>query len=206
MGLQSACDHLETKWIVCLFRSYILATSKVKSGQIITSDSAHDDVFIVLPNWKMRSSRLWPQVPTQSHYPYTELTIPCPTLLSVRLGSEKYQFYYKSLGWFGRDSNYCPSPHAGNLCSHAIWPPRPGKLSKWNDLMTLKRLYGPICGLGTLKTNPWWLTRTLLKTLLCCHTAISGHQHYDQMYHSVTLSWYWAKHSLSYSINAKVSG
>ena len=35
------------------------------------------------------------QYPTQSYYPHTELTSPCPILLmpSAWLGSDKYKFY-----------------------------------------------------------------------------------------------------------------
>ena len=43
---------------------------------------------------------------TQSHYPDTEPTSPCPILLmlSANLGSDKYQFY-KSLVWIDHEPN-----------------------------------------------------------------------------------------------------
>ena len=37
--------------------------------------------FIVLPHWKTRSPVTWLYNPTQSHYPATELTSPCPSQL-----------------------------------------------------------------------------------------------------------------------------
>ena len=46
------------------------------------------------------------QFPTESHYPVTEPTSPCPILImpSTKLGSNKYQLY-KSLVWLDRGLN-----------------------------------------------------------------------------------------------------
>ena len=87
------------------YANNILATSKVVSGRVPTCHSVH--------LWRLYSAaRLGNQVastmtqfPTQSHYPDTEPTSPCPILImsSTRLGSDKYQF--KSLVWLDQVSN-----------------------------------------------------------------------------------------------------
>ena len=78
---------------VCLL-FYVLETSMVISGRVLTSDSAHSW-------WLYRAAALGHQAagtvtcyPTQSHYPTTEQTSPCPMLImpSAGLGSDKYQF------------------------------------------------------------------------------------------------------------------
>ena len=78
---------------VCLL-FYVLATPKVISGWAPTCDSSH--------SWRLNSAASLGQqaagtmtcYPTQSHYPHTEPTSPCPILImpSIRLGSNKYQF------------------------------------------------------------------------------------------------------------------
>ena len=81
---------------------YILATSKV----ILTSDSAHSWWLYSAAPLENQATRTMTQYPTQSHYPDTEPTSPCPILLmpSARLGSDTYQFD-KSLVWLDREAN-----------------------------------------------------------------------------------------------------
>ena len=77
-----------------LLGRYILATSKVISGDALISDNAH--------SWRLNSAAplgnqaagIITQYPPHSHYPDTDLTSPCPILimLSARLGSDNNQF------------------------------------------------------------------------------------------------------------------
>ena len=78
----------------CLLLLYILATSKVISGRVQSCDSTH-------PWWLYSAALLGNQAagamtwyPTQSHYPDSTPTSLYPILimLSVWLGSDKYQF------------------------------------------------------------------------------------------------------------------
>ena len=77
---------------VCLL-FYVLTTSKITSGWILTCDRAH--------SWWHSAASLGHQVagtmtcyPTHSHYPDTEQISPHSILimLSARLGSDKYKF------------------------------------------------------------------------------------------------------------------
>ena len=91
-----------------------------RSCQVLTvTVHTHDD-FIVLPQLRNQMKRY----PTQSHYPDTELTSPCPILLmpTTKLGSDKYQFY-KSLVWLDyepksqtRDLNSATAQHIISGC------------------------------------------------------------------------------------------
>ena len=88
---------------------YVLATYKVISGQVLTCDSVHCWwLYSASPASQSRPPALWYPIP--SHYPDTELTRPCPSIimLSAWLGSDKYQFD-KLLFWLGRGSNSRPA-------------------------------------------------------------------------------------------------
>ena len=72
-----------------------------------------------------------PGYPTQSHYPDTLLTSPCPILLlsSARLDSDKYNFY-KLLAWLRWDSI---SQHsAQKACTLPIRPSHPVNYCRTN--------------------------------------------------------------------------
>ena len=98
------------------------AKYKVISGQVSTYGSVH--------LWQLyKGGPLENQVtgtmtcyPTQSHYPDTELTSPCPILIMprARLENDKYQFD-KSLIWLDRELN-SPSPTC-EACALQIQPP-----------------------------------------------------------------------------------
>ena len=71
----------------------IPVTSKVISGWVPTCDSGLSMwLYSVTPLGDQATSTM-AQPPTQSHYPDTELTSPCPILVKLarRLGSNKYQ-------------------------------------------------------------------------------------------------------------------
>ena len=69
---------------------YILAASKVISGQVATRDSAHSWQLYsaVLFDNKAIATMAW--CTTQSHYPVIELTSLCPIILNTKLESNKY--------------------------------------------------------------------------------------------------------------------
>ena len=83
-----------------LWEFYILAASNMsyQDGYRLMTVHTHGD-FRALARWEIRPPVSWPQYPTRSHYPDTELTSPFPiqTMLRTRLGNDKYQFD-KSLG------------------------------------------------------------------------------------------------------------
>ena len=85
---------------VCLLLFYVLATSKVISGRVLTCDSVHSwRLYSITPMGNHAFSTVtWYR--TQSHYPYTEPTSPCSLLIrpNTWLESDKYQFY-KPLIW-----------------------------------------------------------------------------------------------------------
>ena len=58
----------------------------------------------LLPYWELRPP---PWYPTQSHYPDTELTSPCPYSINGEHQTRKRQFinFYKSLSWLDRGSH-----------------------------------------------------------------------------------------------------
>ena len=96
--------------LVWLLRFYVLTTSKIIAGWLPTCDSAHS-------RWLYSAAPLGDpvititQFLTQSHYPETELTSPCPSLVvlpSPRLGSDVYQFC-RSLVWPDQEYNSRPS-------------------------------------------------------------------------------------------------
>ena len=78
-----------------LLQFYILATSKVISGQVPTCDS------VVLMRDQAARTRTW--YPTQSHDPVTEPISYCPTLLM--LAGKRQVSILKSLVWFEYGSN-----------------------------------------------------------------------------------------------------
>ena len=90
------------RWQVCsLF--YVLATSKIISGQVPTGDSAY-------PWWLYSDALVGDQLSHQhhelTHDPDTEPPSPCPMLItpSTWLGRDKYEFG-RSLIWFDCSSN-----------------------------------------------------------------------------------------------------
>ena len=119
---------------------YIWATSKVIAGQVPACDSAH--------SWRLYSAvplgnqtmGIMTRFRTQSHYPDTEPTSPCPILLTLtaRLDSDTYQFY-KSLLWLGCDSNSWPS--TWEACALLNLPQRPVYSSTSSQLLTYELFY-----------------------------------------------------------------
>ena len=113
-------------WIqtVCLLLPYFLATSKVISGRVLTCDSMH--------SWRLHSAvslgdhatsnSSW--YLTQSNYPDTEPTSPCPALMmpSAWLVSDMYQF--KSFIWLDQGLNLqgsdSPISQNGRQRSHGM--------------------------------------------------------------------------------------
>ena len=89
IGCVHGCARGGVGWLLEL---YVLATSKVISGQLPICDTAH--------SWKPRRSALlgnraagaMTQYPSQSHYPATEQTmhLPIPLMPSARSGGDKY--------------------------------------------------------------------------------------------------------------------
>ena len=107
-----------------LLEFYVLATSMVTSGWVLTCDSAH--------SWWLYSAALlgnqnvgtmtW--YPHQSHYPDTDLTSSCPILmLSARLGSDKCKSSLK-VTCLTRPQPEVPISHMPSPCStdSAIMP------------------------------------------------------------------------------------
>ena len=72
---------------VCWLGFYIMATSKILSGWLLTSDSAH--------SWRLCSPvgdqpiGNITEFPTQSHYPDTEIPNPYIVMLSTRPGKRQ---------------------------------------------------------------------------------------------------------------------
>ena len=63
-------------------------------GRVPTCDSAHSWLLDSAASLEHEAAGIMTYYPTQSHYPDTERTSPCPILimLSARLVSDKYQF------------------------------------------------------------------------------------------------------------------
>ena len=57
---------------------YILATSRVTSGQVPTCNSTHSQLLYSAPLLGSEASRAIVWLPTQTHYPNTEISSPCP--------------------------------------------------------------------------------------------------------------------------------
>ena len=96
---------------------YVLATSNVISGWILTCDSSHSWwLYSAAPLGQQTASTMtWNLF--QSYYPDNEPTSPCPILImpSTWLGSDKYQFC-KSLVWL--DHGIEPTiSHTQDQCS-----------------------------------------------------------------------------------------
>ena len=107
-----------------LFLFCNLATCGLISGWVPICGSAHSWwLYSAAPQGDQAVSTMT-QCPTQSHYPGTELTSPCPSLIipSTYLGSDKYQFC-KSLVWVGWESN--PRSSTPEAYAVPIWPPSP---------------------------------------------------------------------------------
>ena len=68
-------------------REYVLAISKVISGRVLTSDSAHSwQLYSAAPLWNQATSTMI-RYPTQLHYPDTEPSSPCPWLILIMLST-----------------------------------------------------------------------------------------------------------------------
>ena len=80
---------------VYLLLFYILATSKVISGQVLTYNSAHSWWLYSAASLENQGTNTMTWHPTQSHYPDSEPTNACPILimLSTWIGSYKYQLW-----------------------------------------------------------------------------------------------------------------
>ena len=74
-----------------LLESYILGTFKVLSGPVQICDSVHSSWLHSTASMGNQSTWIMtPRYPTQSYYPDTELTSPCPILLILRQVSILY--------------------------------------------------------------------------------------------------------------------
>ena len=82
-----------------LLEFYVLATFNI-SGWVPTYDSMHSSWLYSAAPLRDQATITMTWYPTESHYPDTEPTSPCPILKlpSTRLGSYNYQLY-KSLLW-----------------------------------------------------------------------------------------------------------
>ena len=103
-----------------LLEFYILATSTVMPGWVLTCNIAHL-IFSVLPHWEIRPPVTWPRYITQSYYTDIELTNPSPILLmtSARLWSDKHKCYKSDSG-----TKLLISHMLGPRCTK--WPTAPG--------------------------------------------------------------------------------
>ena len=93
--LCSGLPYRLTVFYCCLFVCgfYLLATSSVISGWVLTCDSVHSLNFhSAVPLWYQSPSTM-SQFPPQSHYPDTEQTSSGPIVVmpSVTIGSDKSQ-------------------------------------------------------------------------------------------------------------------
>ena len=77
--------------------------------------------FIVPPHWKTKPETSLTNFPTQSHYPNTELTSPCPILAipSARLGVTRIRFLRH---WFDLTGIQTPEFSQGNPARLMIQP------------------------------------------------------------------------------------
>ena len=107
MSWQHLMSYQDGNRLICLFvLFYILATPKVFQHGTPICDSTHSwRLYSAAPLWDQAISTMWPDRPTQSHYPDTESTSPNPNLImpSIWLWSIKYQF------WLTKDLNLCLS-------------------------------------------------------------------------------------------------
>ena len=99
----NAYNYIHT---VCLLLFYVLGTYKVISGRVSTYDSVQSWQLYSASSLGYQTTIIMTCYPTQSHYPDTEPTRPCPLLIlpSARLGSDKYQFV-KWLVWLNQELN-----------------------------------------------------------------------------------------------------
>ena len=93
--LPRLCTAINVLLTCCrLLEFYILATYKVtyQDGYQLVTVSAHGD-FIVLPHWETRLLASRPDI-SQSYYPDTVLTTPCPILVipNTSLSPDKHSF------------------------------------------------------------------------------------------------------------------
>ena len=109
------CIHrLLFPWVINLFVVGVVCPCNIirsyQGRYRLITEHTHSN-FIVLPCWLFRLSVLWSNIlPTQSHYPDTELTSPCPIPLmpSASLGNNKVQLFFSINNWF--DSTVKQSP------------------------------------------------------------------------------------------------
>ena len=109
-------------FVCCCFMSQQQLRSH-KDGYWLVKVRTHGDFYSAVPLGDQATSTMtW--YPTQSQYPDTESTSPCPIRIipNTWLGSDKYQFY-KSLVWLNWSSN----PRSPTCEAHAlpIGPPSP---------------------------------------------------------------------------------
>ena len=141
LGIKSKPSNVNTNVLfvfVCLL-FFILATSEVISGQVQTCDSAILWRLYGTASLGHQAASTVTLYPTRLHYPHTEPTSPCPSLImaSARLGTDMYQFYSH---WFDstrfqscrlqtrtHDLQILQTPRTGGGCStHSatltVWP------------------------------------------------------------------------------------
>ena len=108
--------------LICFLLVYVLATSIVTSGRVLTCDSAY--------SWQLYSAgtlgnQAVSTMTTQSHYPDTDPNNPCTILImpSSWLGSDKYQLHISH--WF--DSTMGSNPRSP-ICETSALPIQPPRL------------------------------------------------------------------------------
>ena len=71
-----------------------MATSMIKPEQVPTCERTYSWRFYSAAHWRNHTHTAMTQFQIESHYPDTELTSPCCSLLmpSSRLGTDKYKF------------------------------------------------------------------------------------------------------------------
>ena len=120
-------DAMTRDALVDCWSFYILATSKVISVWALTCDSAHSWELYSAVRLGDQTASTMTRYPTQSHYPDTEPTSPCLTLimLSACLGSNKYQFlshWFYSAKVQTHEDRISRFPKMGDECStHSDW-------------------------------------------------------------------------------------
>ena len=115
--------QLKVGWLLKLC---ILATSKVISQRVVTCRSVHSWWLYSAALLGNQATSTMTKYPTQSHYPDTVLTSPCPVLImpKARLESDEFQFY-KSLVWLDwKPNSLTPT------CEPPALPIRPPRLVK----------------------------------------------------------------------------
>ena len=116
-GVLSLLDSGGLVWLLAL---YVLATSKVISGQLLSCDSVHSWRLKSVAPWGNQAADTMTQFFTQSYYPDTELTSPNKCWLPH---SEATSINLMSFVWLNREP--IPRSSAREARALPIWLPCP---------------------------------------------------------------------------------